>query len=231
MKYYCINLKKSIDRRENMEIQFKRENLDVEFIEAVDGRELRIQPENNITVGDFSCASSHRKIYTKIIEEGHPMSIVFEDQCRLAEGFTNFVSKLKFPDRWDIIYLGYTGQRFIENENEHLEKGKPLGTWCYIVSLEGAKKLVTLDPHDFWLIPDVQLSFLPISTFYVKTKIAWRNDRCKSITGSNYVKRGVIKWMIIGHWLVHAFQFWYILEIIWILLILILISKLRISIR
>jgi GR25 family glycosyltransferase involved in LPS biosynthesis len=206
-----------------MNDQFKRENLEVEIIEAVDAKDVKGVVD--IRPGEFANISSHRKIWLDIIENGHEMAIVFEDQCRLAEGFMNFVSKLELPERWDMIYLGYTGQRFFSKENDHLSRGKPVGTWCYMVSLQGAKKLGNFDPCDFWLIPDTQLAFLPISTFYVKNKIAWRDATSKSIIGSNYLERGVLKWLVIGHWMAHAFQFWPVLEILFVVLVAVLVKR------
>lgn len=206
--------------------QFEREGLDVEFIEAIDASEF---PESFVPMqsrGDFACASSHRKLYKKMIEDGHEMAIVFEDQCKLAEGFSDAVANLELPERWDVIYLGYTGPRFFAQENDQLDRGKPVGTWCHLLSLEGAKKLVNFDPCDFWLISDNQLSLLPICSFYVKNKIAWRDQTSKSVIGSNYIKRGCVKWLIIGHWVAHGFQFYPILEILFLILIVFLVKRL-----
>jgi GR25 family glycosyltransferase involved in LPS biosynthesis len=226
MKAYCINLKTRTDRKKKMIEQFEREGLDVEFIEAVDASEFPESFSPMQSRGDFACASSHRKLYTKMIEDGHEMAIVFEDQCKLAEGFSNVVANLEFPERWDMIYLGYTGPRFFAQENDQLDRGKPVGTWCHLLSLEGAKKLVNFDPCDFWLISDNQLSLLPICTFYIKNKIAWRDQTSKSIIGSNYIKRGCVKWLITGHWVAHGLQFYPILEFSFLILILILYIRL-----
>jgi hypothetical protein len=207
--------------------QFEREGLDVEFIEAIDASKF---PESFAPMqsrGDFACASSHRKLYQKMIEDGHEVAIVFEDQCKLTKGFSDAVAQLKLPERWDMIYLGYTGPRFFARENDQLDRGKPVGTWCYLLSLEGAKKLVNFDPCDFWLISDNQLALLPICTFYVKNKIAWRDPTSVSVIGGNYIKRGCLKWLIIGHWAAHAVQFWPVLEILFLILVLILYIRLR----
>jgi GR25 family glycosyltransferase involved in LPS biosynthesis len=213
-----------MDRKKKMIDQFEREGLDVEFIEAVDA--MSITEVFDIRPGEFGNISSHRKIWIDMIEKGHEMALVFEDQCRLKKGFSNLVSKIEFPERWDMIYLGYTGPRFFAYENESIDRGKPVGTWCYIISLDGAKKLVSFDPRDFWLIPDTQLAFLPIRTFYAKNKLAWRDATSKSIIGSNYIERGVLKWLVIGHWLAHVFQFWPTLEMIFIILVTVLVKRL-----
>lgn len=225
MKAYCINLKTSTDRREKMEAQFQRENIEVEFIDAVDAKTLK--SHENMKLGDYGNALSHQKIWKDMIQNEHKLAIVFEDQCRISNGFSNVISNIEFPDRWDMIYLGYLGQRFFAYENAQLDRGKPVGTWCYIISLEGAKKLVNFDPLDFWLIPDTQLAFIPIRTFYIKNKIAWRDNTSKSIIGSNYLERGVLKWLIVGHWATHIIQFWPVLEVLFIILILVLYIRLK----
>lgn len=227
MKAYCLNLKRSTDRRAKMEAQFEREGLEVEFIEAVDAATFPPEFKPMQARGDFACASSHRKMYKKMIEEGHEMALVFEDQCKLMEGFSNALATIQLPERWDIIYLGYTGPRFFALENDQLDRGKPVGTWCHLLSLDGAKKLVNFDPLDFWLVSDTQLALLPLSTFYIKNRIAWRDAASRSIIGANYLNRGALKWLVVGHWAAHAFQFWPVLEIIFILLIVLLVTRLR----
>ena len=226
MKAYCINLKTSTDRRKKMTEQFERERLEVKFVEAVDAKVLEGVHENGLTKGDFANFHSHKKIWRDMLENEHTMAIVFEDQCKLAEGFYESVSKLKLPDRWDVIYLGYTGPRFFAPENNQLDRGKPVGTWCHLISLEGAKKLVNFDPNDFWLIPDNHLAFLPLRTFYIKNKIAWRDPTSVSVIGGNYIKRGCLKWLIVGHWAAHAFQFWPVLEILFLILFVFLVKRL-----
>ena len=227
MKAYCINLAASKDRRKKMEAQFQRENIDVEFVEAVDAKQLDVTLENDIKLGEFANISSHRKIWLDMIEKDCKVALVFEDQCRLKEGFSQIVSELQLPERWDIIYLGYLAPRFFSDASPQLARGKPVGTWCHLVSLEGAKKLVNFDPLDFWLTPDVQLAFLPLRTFYMKNRIAWRDGTSKSIIGSNYLERGCLKWLVVGHWLAYFFKFWPILEILFITLILVLYIRLR----
>jgi GR25 family glycosyltransferase involved in LPS biosynthesis len=206
--------------------QFEREGLDVEFIDAVDAKILEGDHENGLTKGDFANAHSHKKIWKDMIENEHTMALVFEDQCKLAEGFCSVIENLELPERWDMIYLGYTGPRFFALENDQLDRGKPVGTWCHLVSLDGAKKLVNFDPNDFWLIPDNHLAFLPLRTFYIKNKIAWRDPTSVSVIGSNYLKRGCLKWLIIGHWVAHVFQFYPVLEILFIILVAFLVKRL-----
>lgn len=218
-------MKTSTDRRKKMTMQFEREGLEVEFIEAVAASDLN--EHANIKRGEYANVLGHQKIWKEIIENNHEFALVFEDQCKLMEGFSNVLATLQLPERWDIIYLGYTGPRFFASENDQLDRGKPVGTWCHLVSREGAKKLVNLNPLDYWLIPDTQLAFMPLSTFYIKNKIAWRDSSSKSIIGSNYIERGILKWLVLGHWGAHIFQFWPVLEIIFILLIILLVIRLR----
>ena len=162
-----------------------------------------------------------------MIDNNRDTSLVFEDQCVLSEGFTDFVSKLKLPERWDMIYLGYTCPRFFGYENDQLDMGKPVGTWCYLVSLEGAKKLVNFDPLDYWMLPDMHLAFLPLRTFYTKNSLASRDSGAQSVTDPNFLRRGGASWLGVCHFLISVCKQFPILEIIFILLVSILVIRLR----
>jgi hypothetical protein len=233
MKAYCINLERSTDRKEKMAEQFEREDLEVEFVPAVDAKDLDSHPK--ISKGDYANALSHQKIWKDMIDNGHETAIVFEDQCLIKDGFSQFILKLELPEKWDVIYLGYCLPRFFGPGNADMDLGKAIGTWTYMISLEGAKKLVNLDPLDYWLIPDSHLAFLPIRTFYVKNNQSKRNDSLNSIIlgGSSHpvfgvlkhFKRGALKWLTAGHTIIHVCQFYPILEVLFFILVAILVKR------
>lgn len=225
MKAYCINLKTSMDRKEKMEAQFKRENIEVEFIEAVDAKTLPKHPW--ITVGDYANGLSHQKIWKDIVENNREISLVFEDQCIIAEQFLEKVSEIKLPDRWDIIYLGHDVPRYFSYENEHLDLGKPTSTYCYLISLTGAKKLVNFQPEDYWIIPDTQFSFMPLRTFYMRNRLARRDPSSKSIIGANPIKRKILHPLVLYHLLAHFFICYPVLEVVFCLVILFLLYNCR----
>lgn len=102
MKSYVINLKTSIDRRQYMEKLLKPYNdfLDVNFIEAVDGRILSDKELNEIwnqdgtyneygrymKGGEIGVALSQRKCYEEIIKNRDDMALIFEDDVVFKDG-------------------------------------------------------------------------------------------------------------------------------------------------
>jgi hypothetical protein len=201
--------------------QFDREGLDVEFIEGVDARKENPTLTTDIYIGDWGNLMSHRKVWKDMVKNDHEMALVFEDQAKLCENFKTKLDEIQLPEKWDVIYLGYITPIPGKRQTRHLVEGKALGTWSTIVSLDFAKKLLMLDPYDFYITPDVTISFLPLKTFYVKEKLACR-DSVPTIGGVNFITRGSIKPLF----MCHVLQWLPLLEIAFILLVALLAYRL-----
>lgn len=214
MKAYCLNLRKSTDRKIKMEAQFEREGLEVQFIEAVDARVENPELETEIYIGDWGNLMSHRKVWEDMIENDHKMALVFEDQAKLVTNFSQKLNEIKLPEKWDVIYLGALAPVPSGPESTHLKKGKALGTWATLISLECAKKLWAFDPYD-WVSPDVTIASMPLKTFYTKEKLAIRDRTTPTIGGVNFITRGSLKPLFICHIL----QWLPVLEILFIILL------------
>ena len=97
MKIYCINLKRSVQRRQYMQSQFERLSLPFEFINAIDGRKLtdndivsvynkwrtRFCHGRGLTRGEIGCALSHIEFYRRVMTDNVP-GFVFEDDVELS---------------------------------------------------------------------------------------------------------------------------------------------------
>lgn len=97
MKIYCINLARSKERRMKMSSQFERLAMPVEFISAVDGRELtdsqvsaiyskwrtRLCHGRDLTRGEIGCTLSHMDFY-RMVSERNESGFVFEDDVELT---------------------------------------------------------------------------------------------------------------------------------------------------
>src|SRR5262245_35182096 len=107
MKIFCINLERATERRRFMEEQFSNFNLDVEFIKAVDGRELsdedfrHVTDENAVraspywlTPGAIGCALSHRLVYEKMMKAGIAHAMVLEDDVILKKDVIHTLKQL-----------------------------------------------------------------------------------------------------------------------------------------
>lgn len=93
MKLFCINLKRSHDRRVKMECEFARLSLPCEFIDAIDGRALTdaelcsvyakwralLRIGRELTRGEIGCVLSHLEFYRRVLVQKDGVGFVFED--------------------------------------------------------------------------------------------------------------------------------------------------------
>ena len=144
MKILIINLKRSIERRQDIEEQLHKLNIsNYEFIEAVDGNQLddsiidqkislRILKQMcnrtlPLSKGEAGCMLSHIKAYKRSLELNE-RCIILEDDCVLDDGFTNEI-KEELKDEYELIYFGYAidvkgkpGPNISQNNTQPLDK-------------------------------------------------------------------------------------------------------------
>lgn len=170
MKFYIINLKHDKDRKKHMISLCNSLNITPEIINAIYGKELPnvedyINCNKEISIkriqrilcpGEIGCIMSHQNIYKKMIEENIQYATVLEDDVDLSEDIKYFTTFDFRTLDFDILLLGYHGTK----SREHLNlKGIKVysvnpnytiyslleiayGTYGYIVSLEGAKRIL-----------------------------------------------------------------------------------------
>lgn len=122
MKILIINLKRSIERRQDIEEQLHKLNIsNYEFIEAVDGNQLddsiidqkialrilkqmcnRTLPLN---MGEAGCMLSHIKAYKRSLELNE-RCIILEDDCLLTDSFIGEIEQ-ELKDEYELVYFGY----------------------------------------------------------------------------------------------------------------------------
>ncbi len=115
---FCINLKKRPQRLESAKAEFEKHGITVEFIEAVDGKELDDLDgfsENlvsadgqKVTRGDLGCTLSHLKVAQIAKERNLANYFVFEDDVELVDDFNEkFAAYIQqVPGDWYMLYLG-----------------------------------------------------------------------------------------------------------------------------
>jgi len=165
---FIINLKQDTLRKKHMQELCKKYNLQVEFIEAVDGRALNTNKVEKVysskkaidkigrelSRGEIGCALSHKKIYQRIVDENISEAIVLEDDINFNKELLEILQKVdNFPNRWNIVLLGHHAclARDLETccsfwERKSLNKkymiARPCeigcGTYGYILRLEAA---------------------------------------------------------------------------------------------
>lgn len=175
---YVINLARRPDRWKLWEINAKKWNIGpYERWEAVDGKQLILTPElkslfRNINYYfDFrkpaaACALSHIQIWRHIIKQGLQRTIIFEDD---AIFFSKPFEIPELPEGWDIFYFGGIIDPNFEMPGIKIQENIVLPklpknitficAYCYMISLEGAKKLVNRiekkgmqDPLDIFMV-------------------------------------------------------------------------------
>lgn len=101
---YVINLERRIDRLNELKIPFK-----YEVFVATDG--LRTFDNNTYSrheLGHLGCKDSHRRLLSKIYDDGLDYCLVFEDDVELCDDFEVKLSSIikELPEDWDMLYLG-----------------------------------------------------------------------------------------------------------------------------
>jgi len=216
---YCVNLERSKNRRLNMETEFEREKLEVEFFKACDGKE---QGKD----GAFGCAQSHIQIWRDIVKHGYENALILEDDVKLVSNFKIKLEELEEPHTWDILYLFRIGEIVGSQYNDFFHHGKSLSTAGYIISNKCATRLHLLEYEDMGCSIDEFLSVkLTLNNFISKTKLISINinDTINSEIGFSplrFLKRWALEYWT--EWLFEKFGW-----AIFIFLIVILIIRLK----
>ncbi|XP_076272943.1 glycosyltransferase 25 family member isoform X1 [Rhynchophorus ferrugineus] len=169
-KVFMINLKRRPDRKERMHRCFNQLGLQAETIDAVDGRALNesflktisFMPDfydpyhkRPMKLGEIGCFLSHYRIWERVLEERLQTVMILEDDIRFEPYFRKKIEYLmaevrRMPD-WDLVYLGRKklqdqDEPWVEGSKYLVEVGYSYWTLGYILSWNGARKLVSAEP-------------------------------------------------------------------------------------
>ncbi|KAJ8373190.1 hypothetical protein AAFF_G00270230 [Aldrovandia affinis] len=184
---FMINLQRRKDRRDRMLRTLYEQEIDCKVIAAVDGNALNVSqiqdmgihmlPGYNdpyhgrpLTKGELGCFLSHYNIWKEIVERGLKISLVIEDDLRFEVFFKrrlqNLMMELKSEGLdWDLIYIGRKRmqvdhpEKSVPNIHNLVEADYSYWTLGYMMSLQGAKKLLKAEPLKRMLPVD---EFLPV---------------------------------------------------------------------
>ncbi|XP_043461056.1 glycosyltransferase 25 family member [Leptopilina heterotoma] len=181
-----INLLRRPERRRRMQNCFKELGIDAEIMDAVDGKTLNrttldsmgirlmsnyADPyhKRSMTMGEIGCFLSHYYIWKKVIENNYESVMVLEDDVRFEPYFrnkVNFVLKeiQRLKTDWDLVYLGRKRMQeqeepFVEGSQFLVHAGYSYWTLGYILSAQGARKLLAAKPLENMVPVD---EYLPI---------------------------------------------------------------------
>lgn len=158
MKKFVISLTSATDRRQHIQSEFNKHQVDYEFFDALTpdianpyANKLGLNLSTaNLTAGEVACMMSHVVLWEKIINEDLDYATIFEDDIYLGEDSAALLNSTDWikPD-WHIIkieafakktYLANKTHEVLANKRHVTQlKGKNLGTAGYILSKQGAK--------------------------------------------------------------------------------------------
>ena len=165
-----VNLKRRADRKEATTNLFKSiQFADYEFVEAVDGKELKPTPElktlfEGNDFGDRSgvigCALSHYNLWKALLKDtSSEYYVIFEDDVTLSSNFKGVYETLKSNDvfkKCDCLFLGYhmfsanrksNADIYVKESDKftiaHMQNDLNIGgTFAYSINKSGARILV-----------------------------------------------------------------------------------------
>lgn len=194
---YMINLKRRPERRMKMENSFRELGIEYTYFEAVDGKQLTDNfllekgiklmsqyedpyHKRPMTMGEIGCFLSHYTIWEKMVAENQKEVLIFEDDIKFESYFTDRILTLTHEARkiggWDLIYIGrkrlQETEEFLPNSRNFVKVSYTYWTLGYVISLEGAKKLLAAKPLEKLLPVD---EFLPIM-FDMHANDTWKHQ-------------------------------------------------------
>ncbi|KAG7460287.1 hypothetical protein MATL_G00219780 [Megalops atlanticus] len=184
---FMINLQRRTDRRERMLQTLYEQEITCKIIAAVDGNALNVSEIYNmgihmlpgysdpyhgrpLTKGELGCFLSHYSIWKEIVERGLKVSLVIEDDLRFEVFFKRRLQNLMQEVQsegldWDLIYIGRKRmqvdhpEKAVPNIHNLVEADYSYWTLGYMMSLQGARKLLKAEPLKRMLPVD---EFLPV---------------------------------------------------------------------
>jgi len=184
MQAYCINLERNPERRATAQAEFEREGLGVAFFRATDGK-AEAPKGLFITKSEWGCADSHIRVWRDVVEKGHEMALIFEDDISLVPNFNLKLQAVlaELPDDWDFVNLGTTDGLHINFRrfSDHLMFGQALNAHAYIISHKCAKKWSDFESKYLKTQFDVFIMNYPSHNFHVEKPMAFQNGGASTI--------------------------------------------------
>lgn len=173
MKTFVINLDKNPERLGFMRVQLERVGMVFERFPAVFGKALSakerkvgfsrvrsfIASKKKLSDAEIGVAMSHVGCYRRMVEEQHPVALIFEDDVRLADGFGETLKRVeRFMDlnRPQVVVFSGYGVENAEHLPEEIRAERSI--WCadaYCLTLSAAELLLRVN----WPVITVADSF------------------------------------------------------------------------
>jgi GR25 family glycosyltransferase involved in LPS biosynthesis len=187
MKAHIINLPSRLDRRDKMIEVCKREELEYEFHDAINGQRVFFGSAPNKRLrGHFGCLQSHRNLLWEI-KGTAKYHLVLEDDAELTEGFLDKVAELVIPCDYDILYLGGNSDKVTVPLNESVSIAKNvLTTHAYIVKDKAIDGLLKVLNSRLWKVDVLFTEFQESNLCLISNEcLAWQRDSYSNISFDN----------------------------------------------
>lgn len=212
---FIINLLRDIDKKSHIMAMLKPLNVNYQFFEAVDGKQLtqleiakiydqkkaKKLRKRDLVVGELGCSLSHLGIYKKMIAEGIERAIILEDDAVLEDGFLQVINEIEsFPNDWELVLLGYGNPKYdckIKKTNINNLSGyylyqsiaKISCTHGYIINQNGAKKILNENQKIYNPIDHFTGDYKTVNFYAIYPKIVNVNSDFLSDIGTERYKK------------------------------------------
>lgn len=169
IKTYVINLKDSVDRRETVVAELaKYPLLNVELVEAVDGRKMKPEERKscfdidkfvnrnhcNPKGGEIGCTLSHRICYRKLLESDEEFALIVEDDVNFLypEDIDATLIEILNKHKDDKPYFITLGMHYLYYPKKYRKLSKytlykihvAYGTCAYLINRKAAERLLSV---------------------------------------------------------------------------------------
>lgn len=190
-KIFCINLERRKDRKSECEKIFSHYNLNVDFVNAVDGE--TIKDCKGLKPGAAGCCLSHKNIYEMMSKNRSWKSVlILEDDIEFHPKFKELFSKYyqHVPDDWKLLFFGGSHNETPKPVNQYVHKlRKTFTTHCYAVRSTMVDALMDRfsDENIFNMQADVHLYKMQkqFPCYGFTHHIAWQREGFSDIEGAH----------------------------------------------
>ena len=162
---YCLNLKRSPERRQMMTVQAEKLGLNIDFIEAIDGQNLNEDALENynydlrrrlghfLKVNEVACSMSHQKALRTFLNSQYDFAIILEDDVKIESNLISVFEACAQIPSWDVLHLGiqyghdgkYSLGEVLEGYNIFVPRKVTRGGIGLAYSRQGAEKILSLN--------------------------------------------------------------------------------------
>ena len=192
-KAFCITLQSTPWREAFAATELSSAGLDYRFYYGFCGPSLgvksvmRASPKGAVGIGHLGCSFSHLSLWRALLTHEGDSFLIFEDDVGLNPLFRQKLGDVipLLPADWDMVYLGWTGGRAVENKGVASYWESSLGTFAYMVTRRALEVMVR-ENQTIWSNIDCQLlwtSNRKLNVYCLNERLAFHRSDFASLAG------------------------------------------------